>query len=314
MTVAKTEPLGALREAAATKPRGLWSDAWRRLKRNRASMLGAGIIVLFVLVAIFADLIAPHDPNQVFNDAASNSPPFFEQNSDPRYLLGTDGVARDYLSRLIFGTRISLLVGLVPVLLITLIGATIGITAAWLGGRWDNLIMRAVDVVYAFPALLFLIVVQTALRDSPIGNILGGLFLLFGALALVGWTDMARLVRGQVLSLKNKEFVEAARATGAPTSRILFRHILPNSLAPIIVSVAFGIPATILAEAALSFLGLGVKGSTPTWGSMVFDSFSTVLFAPSFVLMPAALIALIMLAFTFLGDGLRDALDPQMSR
>ncbi len=314
MTVAKTEQLGTLKSAAKTKPRGLWSDAWRRLKKNKAALAGGVFIGFVSLVAIFAPWLAPHDPASSVADAVSNSPPFWHENADSRYFLGTDGLARDQLSRLIYGARISMLVGIVPVTIITVIGVTVGLVSGWTGGRWDNLIMRMVDVVYAFPALLLFIIVQVAFRDRAIGRVLGGLVLLFGALALVDWVGMSRLVRGQVLSLKNKEFIEAARSIGTPTSRILFRHILPNTMAPIIVSVAFGVPSAILAEASLSFIGLGVRPPIASWGSMVFDSFSQVLFAPWLVLIPSALIALIMLSFTFLGDGLRDALDPYMNK
>jgi oligopeptide transport system permease protein len=186
--------------------------------------------------------------------------------------------------------------------------------SGWLGGRADNVIMRAVDVVYAFPSFLFFIILQASLRDTWLGQQLGGLLLLFVAFALTGWVGMARLVRGQVLSLKEREFIEAARAIGVPTHRILLRHILPNTLAPIIVSVSFDVPAYILAEAGLSFLGLGIRPPTASWGSMVFESFPLITFLPIFVIMPATLIALIMIAFAFVGDGLRDALDPQMSR
>lgn len=314
MTLAKTEQLGTLREASKAKPRGLWSDAWRRLKRNKAALVGAAWIIVMALIAIFAQALAPHDPNTIPADALPNTPPFWMQGHDAHYLLGTDTSSRDELSRLLYGARVSMIVGFVPVAIITLIGTTVGMISGWFGGRTDNLMMRAVDVVYAFPALLFFILVQSTLRDSSVGQIFGGLLLLFVAFAVTGWTDMSRLVRGQVLSLKNKEFVEAARSIGVSTPRIMWRHILPNSLAPIIVSIAFGVPSYILAEASLSFLGLGVKPETPTWGSMVFDSFSQILYAPIFVIIPSVLIALIMLSFTFLGDGLRDALDPYMSK
>ncbi|PLS77210.1 MAG: ABC transporter permease, partial [Chloroflexi bacterium] len=191
---------------------------------------------------------------------------------------------------------------------------TLGVASGWLGGRWDNLLMRLVDVVYAFPSFLFFIILVSALGSTGFGRLLSGLVLLFVAFAITGWTGMARLVRGQVLSLRHKEFIEAARSVGVPTSRIVLRHILPNSLAPIIVSVTFGIPAYILAEAALSYLGIGIQPPTASWGNMVNEFKGLIDLNPWFVLMPAALIAFIMLAFTFLGDGLRDALDPQMGK
>jgi oligopeptide transport system permease protein len=194
------------------------------------------------------------------------------------------------------------------------IGAALGMFSGWLGGRADNLGMRGVDVVYAFPSFLFFIILQAALRETWLGQQLGGLLLLFVAFALTGWVGMARLVRGQVISLKQREFVEAARAVGVPAWRIQARHLLPNTLAPIIVAVSFDVPAYILAESSLSFLGLGIRPPTPSWGSMVFESFPLITYLPIFVIMPASLIALVMIAFAFVGDGLRDALDPQMSR
>jgi oligopeptide transport system permease protein len=236
------------------------------------------------------------------------------EGHDPAYLLGTDNLARDELSRLLFGARVSMIVGFIPTIIVTLVGTMIGLLSGWLGGRWDNILMRFVDVVYAFPSFLFFIVLQASLRQTWFGQLLGGLILLFVAFALTGWVDLTRLVRGQVLSVKEQEFVEAARALGVPTARILRRHILPNTLAPIIVSVAFSIPSYILAEAGLSFLGLGVQPPTASWGSMVFDSFPQMTFQPIFVVLPSILIAVVMVSFTFLGDGLRDALDPRMSR
>lgn len=313
MTVAQTEQLGALRKAGKAKPRGLWWDAWRRLRRNKAALIGAAYVLFMMLVAIFAPVIAPKSPYDS-STLASYTPPFWEAGSNPNYILGTDGNSRDELSRLIYGARISMVVGFVPVAITTVIGASIGMISGWLGGRWDNLLMRFVDVVYAFPTLLFFIIVSAALRDTFLGRALGGLLILFGAFAIVGWTDMSRLVRGQVLSVKEKEYIEAARAVGVPTSRILLRHVLPNTLAPIIVSISFGVPGYILAEASLSYIGLGIWPPTASWGSMVNDAFDVVTYKPFFVIAPAALIALVMIAFTFVGDGLRDALDPQMSK
>jgi oligopeptide transport system permease protein len=315
MTVAKTEQLGALRaEAAQSKPRGLWSDAWRRLKKNKAALAGMAYIGVLALIAIFARFLAPHDPNFIPADALANTPPVWQEGADRRFLLGTDSLSRDILSRLIYGAQISLVVGFIPVALELLLGATVGIMSGWLGGRWDNILMRLVDVVYAFPSLLFFIVVSSALGSTPFGRLLSGLVLLFVAFAITGWVTMARLVRGQVLTLKNKEFIEAARSVGVPTQRIIWRHVIPNSLAPIIVSVTFGIPGYILAEAALSYLGLGIHPPAASWGNMVREFSTLISLNAVFVLMPAALIALTMLAFTFLGDGLRDALDPQMTK
>jgi ABC-type dipeptide/oligopeptide/nickel transport system permease subunit len=313
MAVVQMEPIGVLAGPAAPSRRGLWWDAWHRLRENRAALVGAVYILLMLALAAFAPLIAPHDPDYIAPTARSNMPPFWMTGHDPAYLLGTDGLARDELSRLLYGARVSMVVGFIPTAIVTLVGTLLGLLSGWLGGRWDNLIMRGVDVAYAFPSFLFFIILQSSLRETWLGQLLGGLILLFVAFAVTGWVDLTRLVRGQVLSLKEQEFVEAARALGVPTWRILLRHLLPNTLAPIIVSVAFAIPGYILAEAGLSFLGLGVQPPTASWGSMVFDSFPQMTFQPIFVIMPSTLIALVMIAFTFLGDGLRDALDPRLS-
>lgn len=314
MGLTRTDRPDTLGSSARGKPRGLWWDAWRRLRRNTAALAGALFILLMVVIAVAAPLLAPHDPDIIPPAAMSNTPPVWMDRGDPAYPLGTDSLARDELSRLLYGARISMVVGFVPTAITVVLGTAFGLLAGWLGGRWDNLLMRGVDVVYAFPSLLFFIILQASLRQTWFGQLLGGLLLLFVAFAITGWVNMARLVRGQVLSLKEKEFVEAARAVGAPTSRILIRHILPNTLAPIIVAVSFGVPSYILAEAGLSFLGIGIQPPTASWGSMVFSSFPQMTFQPIFVVMPATLIAAIMMAFAFLGDGLRDALDPQMNR
>jgi oligopeptide transport system permease protein len=316
VTVAPIEQLEVVAGAPASGPqnRGLWWDAWRRLRQNKAAVAGAVVIALMLLVAAFAPLLAPHDPDYIPATARANTPPFWMAGHDPAYPLGTDNLARDELSRLLFGARVSMIVGFIPTIIVTLVGTMVGLLSGWLGGRWDNILMRFVDVVYAFPSFLFFIVLQASLRQTWFGQLLGGLILLFVAFALTGWVDLTRLVRGQVLSVKEQEFVEAARALGVPTARILRRHILPNTLAPIIVSVAFSIPSYILAEAGLSFLGLGVQPPTASWGSMVFDSFPQMTFQPIFVVLPSILIAVVMVSFTFLGDGLRDALDPRMSR
>ena len=300
--------------AARVRARGLWSDAWRRLRRNRAATASIAYILVVCVLALLAPLIAPHSPNLASPTARTFTPPFWVAGHDSSYLLGTDELARDELSRLIYGARVSLAVGIIPTVIITLVGTLVGLVAGWAGGWLDDLLMRLVDAVYAFPAFLFFIVLATVLRDTAFGHLLGGLVLLFTAFAIVGWTDMARLVRGQVLSVKQRDFVDAARALGAPTWRLVLKHVLPNSLAPIIVAIAFAVPTYILAEASLSFLGLGVQASVPSWGQMVFDSFPAILSRSEFVLMPSVLIASVMLAFTFLGDGLRDALDPTMTR
>ncbi len=297
----------------ARKQRSLWMDAWHRLTRNKMAMAGLIVVVLAMLLAAFAPWIAPKDPIAQ-NSAQSLADPFWgnPQFTNPAYPLGSDTLGRDILSRLIWSARVSMLVGFVPVTIIFVLGVSIGMYAAFFGGWIDNVLMRITDVMYAFPDLLFLIIIFATLRDSWIGNLMGGLVLMFVGIAIVNWVGMARLVRGQVLSLKEKEFVEAARSIGARPGRIMLRHLFPNALAPVIVSLAFAIPSAMLAEATLSFLGFGIKPPTPTWGVMILEGFVHITATPWPVLMPAFCIAIVMLAFTALGDGLRDALDPRM--
>ncbi len=302
----------------ARKQRSLWQDAAYRLFRNKAAVLGLAIIAFAVILAIFAPWIAPHGPTDVLIADGKQAPtladPFWGNPSyaDSRFPLGTDTIGRDNLSRLIWGTRISLIVGFVPVALIFVIGVSIGMIAGYTGGWLDNLLMRFTDVIYAFPDLLFLVLIQATLRNTWLGDLMGGLVLLFAAIAIVNWVGMARLVRGQVLSLKEKEYVEAARTVGATPARIMFRHLFPNALAPVIVAVSFGIPGAMLAEATLGFLGIGIKPPTATWGVMINEGFTVFSSTPWAVLLPAICVSILMLAFTFVGDGLRDALDPRM--
>jgi len=299
------------------KQRSLWQDAWYRLLRNKAAVLGMIIVVAFLLVAVTVPFMTQfgllRDPllqtqgNYVLEPAFTGS-----KYSNPNFLLGTDQLGRDILSRLIWSTQISMLVGFVPVAIIFAIGVSVGLAAGYFGGWTDQILMRITDVIYAFPDLLFLFIIMATLRNTAIGDIQGGLLLIFVAIAIVNWVGMARLVRGQVLALKEREFVEAARAIGAPAKRIMIRHLFPNILAPVIVSVAFGIPSAMLAEAVLSFFGIGIKPPTPSWGVMINEGFVVFSTTAWPVLLPAFCISIVMLAFTFLGDGLRDALDPRM--
>jgi len=299
------------------KQRSLWQDAWYRLLRNKAAVVGMVIVVLFLAVAATVPLMTQFgllkDPllqttgNYVLEPAFTNS-----QYSNPNFPLGTDQLGRDILSRLIWSTQISMLVGFVPVAIIFLVGVSVGLIAGYSGGWTDQILMRITDVIYAFPDLLFLFIIMATLRNTAIGDIQGGLLLIFVAIAIVNWVGLARLVRGQVLALKEREFVEAARAIGAPPKRIMARHLFPNILAPVIVSVAFGIPNAMLAEAVLSFFGIGIKPPTPSWGVMINEGFVVFSTTAWPVLLPALCISVVMLAFTFLGDGLRDALDPRM--
>jgi len=303
--------------------KSLGQEAWSRLIRNKASVAGMFIVGFFIFLAIFASVISPKDP-LALNAGKRFLPPPFDQGitnikSEPDHLLGTDSLGRDVLSRVIYGARVSMVVGFLPTAIILLVGTTIGMISGYIGGRVDNVLMRITDVIYAFPDLLFFIIVMVALRDTFIGQFMNGLVLLFAALAIVNWVGVARLIRGQVLSLKQKEFVEAARCIGVKDTRIMFRHILPNSLGPLIVSAAFQIPGLIITEAILGYLGVGLRPSTDStdffitsWGALMLDGQTAINAQPYLLLAPAICVALIVLAFTFLGDGLRDALDPRM--
>ncbi len=305
--------------------RSLWSNAWRRLKKNKAAMVSIAFLLFLVFVAIFASIIAPLNPIKSdvvhggpFRQAAWVSKPTPLQTGNWKYVLGTDAIGRDVFSRLVYGTRVSLVVGFIPMLVIMAIGITFGLIAGYVGGRVDNLLMRITDVVYAFPALLLAIVMQISFGDTRFGNFLNGLVLLFFSISIVNWTGVARLVRGETLSLREREFVESARASGASSFRIILRHVLPSTLGPIIVAAAYIIPGAIITEAVLSYLGVGVRPSVdlgaafPTsWGQMILDGSKTWQAQSWMLIAPSAAVALITLAFTFLGDGLRDALDPR---
>jgi len=302
----------------ARPSRSLWGDALRRLMRNKMAVAGVVVIAIFAVLAIAAPIVAPHDPTFQSRDRPDRGnggvdlPPFWNADGKIAYPLGTDGLGRDILSRVVYGARVSMTVGFIPMLITVFLGMLIGLIAGYRGGWIDNLLMRITDITYAFPDILFVLIVVGALRDTAIADFLGGLPLIFGALSIVGWVGIARLVRGQVLSLREKEFIEAARAIGTPDSRIMFTHLMPNSLAPVIVVATFAVPGFILTEAFLSFIGIGVKPPTPTWGSLINDGYTSINSSPHEVWIPAVCIGLLTLSFVFLGDGLRDALDPRM--
>jgi oligopeptide transport system permease protein len=275
----------------------LWRDAWRRLLRNKLAVSGGVVIVLLCLVAIFADVLAPL-PYTKANFGRLNETPSRD------YPLGTDQLGRDLLSRMIYGARVSMLVGLGAQVIVVLVGVPIGAISGFMGGRVDLLLTRFVDVMYAFPRLLFVILVMSMLG--------AGLTNIFIAIGLTGWVGIARQTRAQVLAIKEKEFVLGARAQGAGAARLLTRHILPNALTPIVVAVTFGIPEAIFTEAALSFIGVGINPPTPSWGQMVGEGQQYLRSYWHLCVFPSIAIAITMLAFTFFGDGVRDALDPKL--
>jgi oligopeptide transport system permease protein len=283
---------------------GLWQDAWHRFRRNRLAVLGAAVIVFLILVAFLSPLLVHLGiiVNPITQDVANIE----VGPGQAGHLLGSDELGRDTLSRLMYGSRISLSVGILVQGIILPIGLAVGLAAGYFGGRIDNLLMRFTDIWYAFPDLIFVLVLVSVFGPS--------LLSIFGAIALVNWVGLARLVRGQVLAIKEKEYIEAARSSGSAPLKLILKHLLPNALGPIIVTVVFGIPSAIFLEAVLSFLGVGIQPPTPTWGQMVFDGYEAIYANTSSVVFPALAIGFTLLAFSFIGDGLRDALDPRMKR
>jgi oligopeptide transport system permease protein len=313
-------PLATTSHVTTTKSISLYQDAWRRFIRNKAAVAGLIFIGIVFIAAIFAPLIAPYHYAEQNIRAVTQSP-------STAHWLGTDRLGRDIFSRIIYGTRISLAVGLVVPLMIIVIGVPVGLVAGYKGGWIDTFAMRIVDVFYAIPTLLFVIIFMTYIKaqfehvnggwlqplksfDKGTGGILG----VFLGLGLFSWLTVSRLVRGQVLSLKKKEFVEAAHCMGAPGSRIIFRHLFPNTLAVVIVAATLGIPAAILGEAGLSFIGLGVNPPTPSWGLMISEGVADMRSYPHLLISPAIVLSLTVLSFNFIGDGLRDAFDPWMKK
>ena len=283
-----------------TRPhRTLWQDAVRRFFRNRLAVFGFAIVVIFLIFAVFANFIAPYS----YKDTDFTKVLLFPF-VDSAHLLGTDEQGRDLLSRLIFGARTSMIVGLSVQTIAVLIGVSLGGFAGYFGGKVDFAVSRLIDVMTAFPGLLFAILLVTVAG--------GGLRNIIIALSITSWLGIARLTRGQLLSLREKEFVEAARALGVPGRQIIFSHLVPNALSPILVAVSFGIPAAIFGEAGLSFLGIGVNDPIASWGKMVGTSQAYISVYWHLGLLPTFMIALSMLGFSFMGDGLRDALDPKL--
>ncbi len=285
------------REVASTgDASGWWGDALRRLLRSRAAVAGLIVIGLFGLLALLAPWVDHHGPTSQHLDATLASP-------SPRFWLGTDQLGRDQYSRLVHGARVSLAVGVLTQGVAVAVGVAVGMAAGLGGRRADALLMRLTDIAYAFPDLLLVILLVSIFGSSALMLVL--------AIGLASWTTIARLVRGQVLSLREEEFVLAARAVGASDWRIAWRHLLPGVLGPVIVTAAFGVPSAIFAEAALAFIGLSLPPPAPSWGRLVTDSFGTMFAAPYLAVSSCLAVALTMMSFTFIGDGLRDALDPR---
>jgi oligopeptide transport system permease protein len=288
-----------LEETLAHEQTSLWADAWRRLRRNRLALASSVFLTLLILVAIVAQFWTP------YSYYAEGIAPIY-QGPTAQHLLGVDDLGRDILSRIMLGAQVSLKVGIGTQVIVIAVGVVIGLLAGFYRGFLDTIISTVINIFYGIPDLLVALTLVLLLGRS--------LGIIIFAIAFTQWMNMARLVRGQTLALREREFVEAARAGGAKANRIIFRHILPNALGPIIVQGTIGVPMAILFEAFLSFLGLGVPPPTPSWGAMAADGFHAIRIAPHIVLAPAIALSLTLMAFNFLGDGLRDALDPRQKR
>ncbi|MDI9389977.1 MAG: ABC transporter permease [Synergistota bacterium] len=278
---------------------GLWQETISRFRENSMAMVGFYVIAAVAIVAIFAPLISFHDPYEINLRQRLLLP-------SGAHILGTDAFGRDMLSRIIYGARISLLVGLIPSFISMGIGSAVGVTSGYLGGKVDFILMRVADIVIAFPSLLLAMVIMYTLG--------AGLSNIFIALSFVGWAEAARVVRSQVLSLREQEFVEAAKAMGVRRRAIMARHIFPNCLPSLVVLFTLKVPEFILAEASLSFLGVGAQPPVPSWGLLVSQGKEFIFSAPWVVAFPGGAIFLVALAFNFVGDGLREALDPYLKR
>lgn len=299
------------------KPLGLWADTWRRLKRNHLAVVGLGIIIVFLAVGMTQEIanlagmntgdpgtgyLAPYDPNAVNYEL---SPKGLGSSPSWSHPFGTDYLGRDILSRTLVATRISMLVGVIAVAIALIIGLILGPISGYYGGWVDAIIMRTADIFFAFPYILFVLLIMTVLGP--------GLWNVFIAIGILGWATYARLNRGSVLSVKAMEYIEAARALGASDLRIIFRHVLPNTMAPVYVAIAMGIGGAIVTEAALSFLGIGIQPPNASWGKMIADYLSYLAAGSWWMLtFPSVFLVVTVFGFISFGNGLRDATDPKL--
>jgi len=288
----------ALAAVAEIEGRSLWQDARRRLMQNRAAVVSIVVLAVIALLALFAPLLSAHPYDEVYWERILVPPDFANG-----HWFGTDGNGRDLFVRTLYGARVSLMVGILATGVSLLIGVTYGATAGFFGGRTDNLMMRFVDVMYSLPFMFFVILLMVVFGRH--------IFLIFIAIGAVEWLTMARIVRGQTLAVKGKEFIEAARAAGVANRKIITRHIIPNVLGPVIVYVTLTVPQVILIESFLSFLGLGVQEPLTSWGVLISEGASQMESAPWMLIFPATFLAVTLFCFNFIGDGLRDALDPK---
>jgi len=288
----------------STQPSGL-SEFWYYFSRNKGAVVGFGVFLLVLLMAIFAPLIAPHNPILLY-EGMQRLPPVWSEKGNPMFLLGTDAVGRDMLSRLIYGTRFSLFIGLVVASLSAVDGVLLGVVAGYFRGRVDTFIMRVMDIILAFPSLLLALVLVAVLGPGLVNAMI--------AFSIVNQPHFVRLTRAAVISEREKEYVVASRVAGAGTFRLMFKTILPNCMAPLIVQATLAFSAAILDAAALGFLGQGAQPPTPEWGTMLADSREFLQSNPWLVTFPGLCILITVLAINLMGDGLRDALDPKLKR
>ena len=315
MTLGQQTSLGEVK----IKGRSQWGELWRRLRRNRSAVMGLFIAALLYVTALFAPWLAPYGYDEQNLDAVEQPPSW-------AYLLGTDEVGRDLLSRIIWGTRSAAFVSITVTLVNLALGVPLGTLAGYFHGWVDTLIMRLADILFAFPGLLFIFFIAATVKPSistwvkAVGLIdlarsgYVDYLVVIVALGLVGWPGLARLVRGQVLSLKEQEFIVGARAIGASTWRIMFRHLLPNALPPLIVAISMGIGGIILSESTLSLLGIGLQPPNPSWGAMIYSNYRYWRTRPHLVIVPGLVLAAVVFAFNFLGDGLNEALNPHLDQ
>ncbi|MFN6962798.1 MAG: ABC transporter permease [Pyrinomonadaceae bacterium] len=304
----------------------LWRDAWRRLLRNKLAVFGLVVMTAMLLAVIVGPAIIKWATGYTYDLIPSERELVRSMPPSLKHPMGTDDAGRDILARVLQGGRISLMVGIISTLVSLIVGVSYGAVAGYLGGRIDNVMMRVVDILYSIPYILIVIVLLSVFGGANTPNWIrslaetfGGagnqglaqIFLLFFALGLVSWLTMARVVRGQILSLKNQDFVMAARATGVSTFGIIFRHLVPNALGPVIVYATLTVPSVMLTEAFLSFLGIGVQPPYASWGSLANDGIRNLAIFPWQLIAPGVTMALALFSLNFIGDGLRDALDPQ---
>jgi oligopeptide transport system permease protein len=308
MTVVAQEEFGFVERRAAVKGRSLWIDARRRLLRNKPAVIGMAVLGTIALIAIVVPFFWPYSYDAINYGLVNCAPDWWPDSgvmcsAGGMHIFGMDSVGRDLFVRVLYGARISLAIGLVATLVSLLIGVSFGAIAGFVGGRLDEVMMRFVDVLYSLPYIFLVIILMVVFNRN--------FFLLFVAIGAVEWLTMSRIVRGQTLSIKQKEFIEAARAAGVGTGTTIRRLIVPNVLGPVVVYVTLTIPTVILAESFLSFLGLGVQEPLTSWGVLISEGAAQMESAPWMLIFPAAFMAVTLFCFNFIGDGLRDALDPR---